>query len=97
MKTYALWKNINVIYGKKLVVIRWNPDYYKVPKDYIRHNRDQKLSMMVKLKKYLYLHNYPSKDQIHIYYMYYDQDNERLSKNIPYTLIYDENDIEKCI
>ena len=32
-------------------------------------------------------------DQIFIYYMFYNEDNPLLSRNIKHKLIYDENDI----
>ena len=32
---------------------------------------------------------------MHVYYLYYDSDNEKIVKNIPYTLIYDETDFPK--
>jgi len=34
-------------------------------------------------------------DKIHIYYMFYDIDNPRISKRIPHTMIYNETDIHK--
>lgn len=81
------------IFGKTMAVIRWNPDNYKVPDGYKKQNRQERLKMMVELQKHLRKH--PPKDKIHIYYMFYSQDNELLSKNIPHTLIYDMNDIYK--
>ena len=74
--------------GKKLVVIRWNPDNYKVPDGYTKKNRKERLELMVKFKKHV--RKNPPSDIIHIYYMFYDQNNPRISKNYPSTLIYGE-------
>jgi len=82
------------INGKDLVVIRWNPDNYKVPSGYTKKNRQERLELMVKLKKKL-REKKIMEDKIHIYYMFYDIDNPRLSKSIPYTMIYNETDIDK--
>ena len=81
------------ICGKDLVVIRWNPHGYECPDGYKKKNRDERLDMMVKIINIT--RKIKRKDKIHIYYMFYDDDNPKLSKNIPYTLIYDENDLEK--
>ena len=81
------------IRGKNLVVIRWNPDTYKIPSGYTKKNRQERLKLFVKLKKKL--RTIKQTDKIHIYYMFYDMDNSRISKRIPYTLIYNETDINK--
>ena len=83
----------NGIQGKNLVVIRWNPDTYKVPSGYTKKNRQERLKLFIKLKNKLRT-NYQT-DKIHIYYMFYDIDNPRISKRIPYTMIYNETDIHK--
>ena len=51
--------------------------------------------MIVKLKKHL--RKYSPKDKIHIYYMFYDEDSDRLSKKIKHILIYSEKDFNKII
>ncbi len=81
------------ICGKTLVVIRWNPDHYKVPNGYDKILREERLQLHVKLKKYLRTN--PPKDKITIYYMFYDEDSDRISKNYPFKMIYNEEDIEK--
>ena len=83
----------NGIKGKDLVVIRWNPDNYKVPPGYTKKKRKERLRLFVELKKKLRAKK--QKDKIHIYYMFYDIDNPRISKKIPHTMIYDETDIHK--
>ena len=79
------------ICGKTMVVIRWNPHTYKLPKGHRMKFRKERLKMMVQLK--FALRQNPPKDKIHIYYMFYDDDNPRIAKNIPYTMIRDESDI----
>ena len=79
--------------GKDLVVTRWNPDNYKVPSGYTKKNRKERLYLFVKLKKKLRTKKHT--DKIHIYYMFYDIDNPRISKRLPHTMIYDETDIDK--
>jgi len=92
-------KRISYIYdeegicGKTMVVIRWNPHKYKIPDGYKKKTIKQRLKLMVKLKKYLRKH--PPKSKIHIFYMFYDNDNPRLSKNFPRTMIYGNRDIKK--
>lgn len=80
----------NGICGKTMVVIRWNPDTYKVSDGNKRKTRKERLEMFVKLKKHL-RKNTPD-EKIHIYYMFYDIDNPLISKNIPNTMIYEESD-----
>jgi len=77
--------------GNDLVVIRWNPDSYKVPTGYTKKNRQERLYLFVELKKKL--RTKKQADRIHIYYMFYDIDNPRISTSLPYTMIYDKTDI----
>ncbi len=79
------------ICGKTLVVIRWNPDYYKDPNGNKKLKREDRLQLHIKLKKYL-RENQPE-DKITIYYMFYDIDSDRISKNYPFKMIYCEDDI----
>ena len=46
------------------------------------------------LKKYLRI-NLIKDECIHIFYMFYDKNSKRLSKNFPHTLIYNKKDIIK--
>ena len=78
------------IIGKKMIVVRWNPHSYKVPKGYVKYKLNEKLKMFVELLKYL--QENPPTDIIHIYYMFYSHDSKLLSQNITHTMIYDTND-----
>jgi len=81
------------IFAKKLIVIRWNPDNYLVPIGYHKHSKKERLELIVKFMNYIV--NHKIDDLMHVYYMYYDSVNEKIVKNIPYTLIYDEKDFPK--
>lgn len=89
-------KRISDIYdefpGTKYVVIRWNPDKYKVPKGK-RPVTTQRDKMEILLACMAEVSQFPPKEEISIYYLFYDQDNPLLSKNIPHHLIYDINDV----
>lgn len=69
--------------GQKLIVIRWNPDTYKSSKKLTIEER------LIKLKELILevLIN-PPEELIFIYYMFYDQDNDLIAKNIPNKLIF---------
>ena len=75
-----------------MAVIRWNPHTYKDPKGKSKKKREERLQLMIKLKRYIRKH--PPSDKIHVYYMFYDQDNPLIVKNIPCTMIWDGEDIE---
>lgn len=81
------------ICGKIMPVIRWNPDTYKEPNGNKKKTKKERLELFVKLKKHL--RKNPPKDKIHIYYMFYDEDNPLIAKNIPFTMIYEESDFIK--
>ena len=74
-----------IITGKRMVVIRWNPDKYTLSNQ-PKRARKERLEMMV--DTLTELRNNPPKDMIHIYYMFYDENSNRISKEIPHTLIF---------
>jgi hypothetical protein len=78
--------------GKEYTVIRWNPDGYKVPTNKTKIiKRENKLNLLLKLmNKVLTI---KQESPIMIYFMFYSPDSKLLTKNIPYKLIYDEQDI----
>ena len=88
------------IVGKQMVVIRTNPHAYKVemngklanPLKGTVPSQKERFELHAKLKLYLREHHLKLADKIHIYYLFYSPDNEVLSRNIPYSLIYSEDD-----
>jgi|TARA_B000000475_G_C15991969_1_gene445420 hypothetical protein len=74
------------INGKRLIVIRWNPDNYNPQENTKKKNKKERLKKMVEIMKQVI--QTPSEDIIHIYYLFYDNDNKRISKRLPRTLIY---------
>jgi len=73
------------ICGKQLIVTRFNPDNYTPTDSTGKKSLTERLKALVNLKKHLRTH--PPDDKIHIYYLFYDRDNPRISQNIPHTLI----------
>jgi len=76
-----------------------NPDNYKPPPGYTKLKQEERLSLMVNLKKKLReKHSVDAKDtdtsKIHVYYICYDADNERIVQNIQKTLIYSSADLD---
>jgi hypothetical protein len=72
--------------GKQLIVIRWNPHTYEIAKGEKRKTRQQRLDALKNL--ILNILQNPPDDMIHIYYMYYDEKNPLISKEIKHTLLY---------
>ena len=88
------------IMGTHLVVLRWNPDDFKAPRGVRKPNFEKRMEIYVALSQKL--REYSSKNKfneshIHIYYMFYSKDNPIIAKNIPYTMIYSMNDVEKLV
>jgi hypothetical protein len=83
------------ISGKKLVVIRWNPHSYEVPNSKDRQTREQRLKLMVQLKRALRAN--PPSDLISVYYVCYSADSDRICRNYPVHLIYDREDIQRIV
>jgi len=71
--------------GTQLVVIRWNPDSYK-PASGAKKTKQERLDKMVEVFRSVL--QSPPEDMIHIFYLYFDANNPRLSVHLPHTLIY---------
>jgi hypothetical protein len=75
--------------GKKMVVIRINPDKYIRFKN---QNREECVPKMKRYKKLVEilkrLIEFPPVEMIHIYYLFYSFNNPRICKNLPKTLIW---------
>ena len=83
------------ICGKTMVVIRWNPDTYKVPAGTKRLGRDQRLEMFVKLKRLLRARPVtPTRPKIEVFYMFYDPDNPLICQNLSVRFVNTEADLE---
>ena len=90
------------ICGKKMIVIRWNPDHYKLPqndsifydKDQKTKNRDEKLKLCKNLMEYVIDNYHGIESKIFIYYMFYNEDSDRISLRIPNMLIFNKSDFE---
>lgn len=74
------------VMGKQMIVIRWNPHSYKHPNGKKCKTQKERLKQFLELKQSL--RKNPPEDKIHVYYMFYDQDNEHIVKNLPYTMIF---------
>ena len=84
-------KRISDIYdefpGKKLTIIRWNPHNYTPSKEKIKiKKKEDKLKLLLKLMNKTLKKT--QEEEILIYYMFYNEDNELLSKRIPHKLIF---------
>ena len=83
-------KRVSDIYeevtGDKLIVLRMNPDSYKTP------DGSKCKDINVRFKEYkkflLELIANPPEEIIKVYYMYYSADNNNITKNLPFELIY---------
>ena len=87
------------IIGTFMNVLRWNPDKYTVPLKYQRKTQKERLEIYVALAKKLRekAKNNEFRDRIHIYYLFYSEDNPLIAKNIPYTMIYSMDDVMKKV
>ena len=79
------------IVGKFMYVIRWNPDSY-FPKDNIKKKQKERFEIYIALVKKLRLLQHL--DKIHIYYLFYSEDNDNISQNLPFTHIHSMDDVE---
>jgi hypothetical protein len=78
------------IVGKKMIVIRWNPHSYEPPYGGPQYTLEERLALFVRLK--LHLRKKPPNALISVFYMFYDEDNEKLCENYPRHMIYDPSD-----
>ena len=81
------------IVGKKMVVIRWNPHTYTPPKGYQKYTLDERMEMMVAMKKAIRTN--PPKAKITVLYMFYDADNPNITQRLPRHMINSMADIAR--
>jgi hypothetical protein len=81
------------IFGRKMVVLRWNPDGYKPPGDQKKvTSLKDRLAIYVALNQHLRLN--PPPGLITVYYMFYSSGNSLISKEYPVHMINSMEDIE---
>ena len=61
------------ICGKKMVVVRWNPHSYTPPEGVPRLSLQERLELMVELKKHIRAN--PPKQKLFVYYICFDEEN----------------------
>jgi hypothetical protein len=92
-------KRISNIYdefpGNKYIVTRWNPHTYKVEKRE-KLNRKQRLKLDMYVTKKI-SKVYKKLPQVFIIYMFYDTDNPRLTKNIPYIIVNNKQEFKEFL
>jgi len=72
--------------GKKLIVIRWNPHKYQPPEGTTRHPMKQRLKVLSDLIEEVLIADHTDTPHIMIHYLYYDEDNPKITQNLPYLL-----------
>jgi len=95
------------IKGKIMTVIRFNPDNYKAPDGYTKKKAQERLDIMIALKRKLRqihgqstTHNASSLnptteiDKIYTYYLFYDMDNDLITQRMQHNMIYDMDDVK---
>lgn len=71
----------------RIVFIRWNPDHYVVSPTKPKVKRKERLKRLVELIRNIYKETTSSiSDPVHIHYMFYNLDNEVITKRFPHTL-----------
>ena len=87
------------ISGKQTIFIRWNPHSFKPPGKYsnklLKPKPAARKELMISLIKKIRAN--PPKDIIHIYYMFYSEDNATITKEYPKTMIWCEADIASLV
>ena len=87
------------ISGNKMIVIRWNPDGYKLRQTNKQQKQKKKLSRTERMQLFvdlkLHLRNNPPNELIHVFYMFYDADNPHICKNIPVSHVSSRADLQQ--
>ena len=81
------------ICGRKLVVLRWNPDGYQPPAGQAKvTGKEKRMAIYLALHRKLRQHQ-PS-DLITVYYLFYSKDNPRICRQYPVHMINSMADVE---
>jgi hypothetical protein len=78
--------------GKNMVVIRFNPDSYNPLTGRSRVKLATRYKVHTQLKRYL--RNNPPEHRISIYYLFYNEHSDKLTRNYPHKLIFGNQDFE---
>jgi hypothetical protein len=78
------------------IVTRWNPDNYIVPKEKKRLYRKERLELDLYITKKIQ-ENQNKFPKLFIFFICYSKNSQRLTKNIPFVLIYDKIDVDDFI
>jgi hypothetical protein len=84
--------------GSLVIFLRFNPDKYESPVGRkLITDKTKKLNLLLDTMNYVIREREKLADQalLHAIYICYDNDSDRLAKNIPKKLIYDECDLKK--
>jgi hypothetical protein len=81
------------ICGRKLVVLRWNPDGYTPPAGQTKVKGKEK-RMAIYLALHRKLRQHPPSDLITVYYLFYSEDNPRICRQYPARMINSMADVE---
>ena len=91
-------KRISDIYnefpGKRYIVIRWNPDGYKPLSGQRKLNFKERLHELKQVFDMIMSGQWSPKSLIHCIFMFYDSDSDRITQNIPHTLIGRASDLK---
>jgi hypothetical protein len=81
------------ICGRKLVVLRWNPDGYRPPAGQTKVKGKEK-RMAIYLALHRKLRQHPPSALITVYYLFYSEDNPRICRQYPVHRINSMADVE---
>jgi hypothetical protein len=70
--------------GVTHAIIRWNPDNY-TPSKGKKKKRDERLEQLKDMV--ISIIKNPPETPIHVYYMFYDKDNQNITRELPYSFI----------
>jgi hypothetical protein len=84
---------IDEITKGRIIFIRWNPDYCKLNGNRFVKHRPERLELLKKLIFYIVNKtDWEDNENIMVYYMFYNRDNEAVTKSLPYKMVYEITD-----
>ena len=81
------------------VIIRFNPDKFKIPKEYknVEFDEEYRYTILSNLVSDLLEYKLDEDDKIQVLYLFYSKKNKNITKNIKHHFIYSEEDIREEI